>query len=328
MSVAAISSTGLLALLKSYAFLLVTFAKAFVYPAYLDPYRGYDAPTAAMTALVLAAAALAPAYTFFLVRRQPDNPRIRTLAFGLAFALITFLPASLSGPNLDIVGDRYGYFPLVGMFFAASSLVGHLVHSKRGTAPVAYVLVAICLALFVRRDWSRLADWENERTLFTASLRDNATNAYSLYSLGYLEAIEGNFAEADVLLRRSYEARPSSWRTLNALCYVRIHQDNPRAAEEYCEQSVALQPSNPRAWLNLASARVNRHAWSTGAEAASRAVELKPRSAEARYLRAACFANLGHIDDAKDDLRAALDLEPGHHGARNLLEQFRAKGIP
>jgi Flp pilus assembly protein TadD len=55
---------------------------------------------------------------------------------------------------------------------------------------------------------------------------------------------------------------------------------------------------------------------------------MKPRSAEAHYLRAACLANLGALPEARDEVGAALAIDPDHAGASNLLRQLQARGIP
>ncbi len=328
MSLDAVAGTPPLALAQSYTFLLATFMNALVYPAHLDQVRAYVAPSYTTAAVTLACAAALAAGLLASVRARPDDTRLRLALFGVAWGLLAFAPASLTGPNLEIVGDRYAYYPLVGAFLVVAALTDRAWPRQRAPQATLAVVVAACLGVHIECSRARLLDWKNDRTLYEASLRDNPSNPYPMYALGYLDALEGNFSSADLRLTRSLALRPRSWRTLNALCYVRLHQHEPATAEELCERSLALEASNPRAWINLASTRVNQRHWAAGRDAAEQAVAMKPRSAEARYLRAACLANMGALDAARDDLRVALEVEPTHAGARSLAAQLDTRRAP
>jgi protein O-mannosyl-transferase len=326
------ASTGVGAMVRCYAFLLTTFARALVYPAYLDPFRVYAPPAAWSAALVVAAAVAACGAAVAAIRLRPDDMRAREALFGLAWILISLSPTSLTGPNLDMVGERYAYFPFIGAFIALAPLVDAAWARARGAAPHAATAAAGLLIVGVVgsawRAGARVRDWATETTLEEASLRDDPDNPYALERLGGRDALEGRFESATALLTRSLAKSPGNARALTALCYVHLKERQPAVAEGECERSVAIDPGDPRAFINLAGARVNQRKWPSGLDAATRAVALKPRSAEARYLRAACLANLGALAEARDELRVALEIDPGHEGANSLLRQFRARGIP
>jgi tetratricopeptide (TPR) repeat protein len=323
-SVSVAASTGLWGIVRGYAFLLATLGRALVYPAYLDPYRSYVPPTLAQTAVVLAVVTLVGAGAMAAVRRRPDDARLRELLFALAWISIALAPAALAIPNVDIVGERYAYFPFVGAFSALAPLADAAMPRTRLVAAVIAALLVAC----VWRSRVRVVDWASETTLYEATLRDDPKNPYALYGLGEQAALAGRFDSASALLARSLALNPESARALTALCYVHLNQGQPAVAEDDCARAIAIQPANARSWMNLAAARVNQGKWAAGLAAATRAIEMKPRSAEAHYLRAACMANQGALAGARDEVRAALEIAPAHPGANSLLRQLLARGIP
>jgi tetratricopeptide (TPR) repeat protein len=338
MSLDAVTGTGFRTLLESFAFLLATYARALVAPRVLDPFRPYRPFDPAETWAILAAVVFLGNRALKVQRLHWRDPRGGAVVMGLGWILVGFAPVTLTGPNLEMVGDRYAYFPLLGAFFAACPLAALAADAVRARVPSPRVrhglaLAAAAVGLVVlgaacARTRARLLDWRSERTLFEASLRDDPTNAYALYSLGFLDATEGRLPEADRLLTAALDRKPGSWRTLNALCFVRLNQGRLRKAEDLCKESIGVNPSNPRAWVNLASAYVNGQRWPQGVEASSRAIQLKPEAPEPRYLRAVCLANLGDLAGARQDLDEALAHAPDHAGARDLVRQLDAREGP
>jgi len=343
MSIAALTGTGVHALAESFAFVLATYLRALVDPGILDPFRPYEPFEWLGTGAVLSLVGLTAAGLGFMVRRarrsEASDPRVGAIALGMGWLILGFLPVTPTGPNLEMVGDRYAYFPLLGVFIAGCATCSLVFEAAlRHAAPerqlAARLTIAASLAALALlgtealRTEARLVDWRDERSLFRASLRDDPGNAYALYSLGFLEAQEGDFAGAETDLGRSLARKPDAWRALNALCYVRMHEHHLQSAERLCRESLTRNAANPRAWINLASVYVNDHDWDAGREAASRAMILKPAAAEPHYLHAVCLANLGDLAGAREDLALTLAAEPGHLGAQSLLRQFAADGVP
>ncbi len=322
------ASTGAGAMVRCCAFLLATFGRALVYPAYLDPFRVYVAPSAVRAGVVVVAAAAACGAGVLVIRRRPDDARVREVVFALAWVLLSLVPLSITGPNLGMVGERFAYSPCVGAFLALAPVVDAACSRARAAAVFAAGLLLAGIVASAWRARDRVHDWATQTTLEEASLRDDPDNTFALARVGAREALEGRFEEATPLLARALAKSPTNARAWTALCYVHLNQGQPVVAEPECERGTELDPGDPRAWINLAGTRVNQHKWVSGLEAASRVATLKPRSAEAHYLRAACLANLGDLAQARQEVGVALEIEPGHPGAGSLLRQLRARGIP
>ncbi len=327
-SAPAFSAASLTAVALSYAFVLRTFVGALAFPTDLSPFRTYAPPSLREAAAVFGVVAVTGLALFLASRRWRRDARVSDMSFGLAWMLVGFAPVALAGPAFGMVGDRYAYFPLMGVFFIIGAVAESVWPRTAKARALAAAAVVACLVWLAWRSRVRILDWRTERVLYEATLRDDPENAYGLYALGALEAQAHRLAQADALLEHSLARDPGSWRTLDALCFVRLNQSRPTEAVAYCEKSAHIQPANPRTWINLASARVNQNEWALSLDAATRALLLKPRSAEAHYLRAVSLANLGDLEAGRAELARALELDPAHAGALSLLEQFNARGVP
>jgi Flp pilus assembly protein TadD len=274
----------------------------------------------------LVACGVVVAASVLAIRARPDEPRRRLFFVGVAWACLTLGPVAVTGPNLEMVGDRYAYLPLVGVFLALAALLDAALSTSGRRAVVAAFVAAPVLFAWTLRSRGRLAEWRDERTLFSASVRDDPANFYSVYSLGSLDAVEGRFAEAEPALVRADELRPGYWRTENALCFVWLNTGHYAKAERACLSSARHMPDNPRVWINLMTVYVRASQWPRCLEAAPSAIALRPRGAEPVYLRAVCKANLGDLPGAAADVRAALGFDASHAGANDLARQLRARG--
>jgi hypothetical protein len=297
---------------QSFLFLVGSFLRELVWPTTLDPFRPYEVPEGgALLATFAALAALVVAPVASL-RRRPENERARVAVFGVAWFVLTTLPSVVVGPTLAMVGDRYAYLPLVGLFIAIAALVSELGERyvlgwRIGAALGASVAVAgaVFTAVHAR-------DWRSDRALAASSLRSDPENPYALYWLGSEAAQHEHLDKADELLARSLARNPGSWRTWNAVCYLRLHQVRLDEAEAACHRSIELQPKNPRAWLNLASVYVRAERWKQALPAAERALALSPSMVEAHYLAGVSAANVGLYDVAEAHVRDGLAVEPTH----------------
>jgi tetratricopeptide (TPR) repeat protein len=333
-AVSLVAGTGVLALARSFLLLVVDYAARLVVPFRLDPMRPY-VPLPAWGS-VLAALGLA-AVTVGLVRahraRRAEHDRedepLRVALFGWLWFLTALAPISLTAPNLHLVGDRYAYFPTMGLCVMGAALATAAVERIRSPR-AGYVAGGVALIAALAqgaRTVARVRDWHDEETLFHASLRADPDDFYALYFLGQLLAQRGQLADAEPLLLHSIAQAPDEFRTHNALCFVLLNENELVRAEAECRTSLRLYEANPRAWANLASVYVRGGQWDACANAASHAVRIKEAYAEGHYLRAVCLANLGRIPEAVTEEHIALALDPSHPGARSLAEQMRAKGL-
>jgi Flp pilus assembly protein TadD len=329
-SLSVIASTGLIALVKSYLFTVATLVPRAFVPVRLDPFHPYvPLPIATAVTVGVVLCSLSVWLAWRALRTGADESA-RVAAFGWCWVLLGLVPASVTGPNLFMIGDRYAYLPMVGLIIMAHAALGPVLARLerrwgRRVLVVAGVVMAVAAAGQAWATVTRCPAWRNDRTLAEASVRAHPDNPYALYSLGMMALDAHNLDEAEPLLLRALRGNPLSWRTPNAICVLRLRQGRLVEARASCERSLALNPKNPRAWVNLASVDVKQRDWERAMAASLRAVEIKPHFAEARYLAAVSAANLGRRSEAHEHLRAGLEQDPSHVGLLDLQRQLERR---
>ena len=311
-SLAPVTNTGVRALAESFLFLVGTFLRELVWPATLDPFRPYVAlPVGALLVVVVVLVAMI-AVPIAAFRRERESALSRLAIFGVAWFVLATVPSAVVGPTLAMIGDRYAYMPMVGLFLALGAALG-APRAMRPRASAVWSTLGAALALA----WGvctqlHARDWRDDDTLAKSSLASDPENPYALYWLGSDAAQHGQLEKADQLLARSIARNPGSWRTWNAICFLRLRQDRLAEAEPACKEAIERHPLNPRAWVNLASVYVRGGRWQEALTSADRALVLKPGYAEAHYLAAVSAANLGLYPVASSHVEAGLRVEGTH----------------
>jgi Flp pilus assembly protein TadD len=318
-------------LVKGYAFNLLTFLPRLLVPFETTAFRPYDPPSWQATGMVLAAVAAITGLAGWSATQWPSS-RSRALVWGWSWFLLTLLPTAVSGPKLEVVGDRYAYLPAVGLAIVVASAVDAGLDLLRcqGCSRVAFALAAsvfglgwLCLAW---QSGNRVRDWRSDKTVFEAELRANPSNHVAHRSLGAILAREGRFDDARERLVLAVGFAPSDWRAWNVLCFTELNRNRLADAEAACRNSVRGATLDPSPWVNLASVLARGGRWTETIQVAQRALFLKNDHAEATYLVAVSLANLGRIPEAAQEAHRVLSLQPDHGGARSLLAQIRERG--
>jgi Flp pilus assembly protein TadD len=85
------------------------------------------------------------------------------------------------------------------------------------------------------------------------------------------------------------------------------------------EQAVKLDPQMARAWYNLGLAYAAQGKTGSALDALVRAESLDAQSAQIPYARATVLAQLGRVSEARQATQRALEIQPGHPQAQELL---------
>ncbi len=329
-SLSVVAETGLWTLVESYLYTFATLVPRAFVPYGLDPFHPYAAlslPANVALGILLFAVT---GWLGWRALRSGSEPHARLSAFGWCWLVLGLVPASLTGPNLFMIGDRYAYLPFVGLLILCHAEVSALTTRLRNLTHRADVIVGAAVALAsLGQAWAlarRIPDWKDDKTLAEASARSHTNNPYALYTLGTMAIDGGDLDRAERLLLVAADGNPRCWRTANALCVLRMRQGRYGEALPQCQRSLAIHGSNPRAWVNLASVHVNEKRWQLALETSLKAVEVKPFFPEARYLAAVSYANLGDLDRAREHLAVGLAEDPTHAGLIDLQAQMARRG--
>lgn len=96
----------------------------------------------------------------------------------------------------------------------------------------------------------------------------------------------------------------------------------PGQALTCLEEAAKLDPLYPQAWYNLGLARSAANNPEGALEALSHAENLSTTSAQIPYARATIYARLGRVREARLAANRALELQPGHQDAVQLLRML------
>jgi tetratricopeptide (TPR) repeat protein len=223
-------------------------------------------------------------------RARPGQAHARTAAFGYVWFLGSLSPHVLSLPLLGLWANRYGYFPLLGLLLllagGVAALQAHPLALARRALPV---LIAVCAALALLQTHAAAALWQDDLTLYAASVVADPTDGRALYH--YAHAVR--------------------------------KRDGCRAAVPLLARASQLDPRYPRSQRNLAGCLLDLNEAALAVVPATRAVELEPMVAAHHYNLGAALALSGQRDRGVAELHRALQLEPTHAAARKLLTRLQ-----
>jgi hypothetical protein len=262
-------------------------------PIYDTPEFAVDPPR---VAIELAGLVLLP-LVFWIAERRGWRP----LSWAAAWILILLLPAILF-PLVTYMADRYLYAPSLGFCWALAAgilAVASRVSSATAVrAAVAAGLTALPLALFTARTLQAMPVWRNSETLWTHAIQ-----------------------------------RSRDFRARNNLAQVRLGQKRYDDAERLYREASAVD--NIVSHQGLATVYYSQRRYDDALREIDRAFEIAATRrvdpadmAELEYTRGAIHWVRNDRARAIASWEAALQVQPGHAGARQWLATARGESPP
>lgn len=144
-------------------------------------------------------------------------------------------------------------------------------------------------------------------------------------SLAYCLSLLGRSDEAVEALRTACRLAPKDAQFRYRLGLALNEAGQVSEAAKALEETVKLEPEFTRAWYNLGLAYHALQRSEDALGALSKAEFTEPASAEIPYARATILLRLGQAAEARAAARRALDIQPGHAGAANLIHALSAQ---
>lgn len=135
--------------------------------------------------------------------------------------------------------------------------------------------------------------------------------------------VEAARAEIDTALR----LKPNFTDAILLLTQLDISEGNIEAAINGTRSLVALEPNNPGRLYQLGVLYVADEDRESAIQAFTAALDRDPSYANARYLRAVQYFELGRVDEAIAELEIVRDLNPDNQVVDTLIEQIRSGEI-
>ena len=276
----------------------------------------------------LAVVAVVPVLGWWTWHRAP------AAALGLGVLALTFaIVSNLAFPIGTIMAERLVYLPSAGFCLAVAVLLERATRPaarRRGPpspsarapredagaslarvrTPRLAVPLAIVLALYAVRTWSRNGVWRDRLTFFSTMIVEAPESARSQREFGAVMADFGKFDLARAAFERSLVIKPDDPATLynlgNALLQERRFDD---AIATY-QRALAVKPDFADPMVNLGNAESLRGDHQAALEWMNRALVLTPRSATLHMNIANELFRLGRYPEARAEYEAALVIAP------------------
>lgn len=280
-----------------------------IWPAHLAVFYPLLKPGWPVVMLAAAVLLLISALVWWRAKFQPY------LAAGWLWYLGTLVPViGLLQVGDQAMADRYSYFPLIGIFFAATWAAKDCAQrfhiSNHWLATTAVLMLAGCLMLTE----NQLRYWHDSVTLFTHALEVTPDNAYTRLNLG--EALQEENRPNDALAeyRRALKLDPARFEVYNNIGRLLNDEGKPAEALDYCRTAVALnQKSSPsHNALGVVLAELGR--LNDALAEFSEAARLDPNSAAPHFQTGRVLLKLGRDAEAVTQFQDALHIEPDNFG--------------
>ncbi len=238
--------------------------------------------------------------------------RWRFIWFGAGFCAIAAIPAMTIVLAVDrqfVTADRYGYFPLVGVFFSIIAMRNVLVGKWR----VGYnVLLAVALLLCTWRTWQQTEIWSQSGALWQHVLVGDPGVYQAYNSLGNYYYDNDRLDDALTAYQQAIELRPDVARPwLNQAILLERLGQVPAAAQS-CRRAIRLQPDAIAARLNLAGLYQRQETYDQAIVEFAAVLAIDPRHTGAMYYIGVCWQALGDPDQALAAFEKLVDADPGN----------------
>jgi tetratricopeptide (TPR) repeat protein len=225
-------------------------------------------------------------------RRIGSGPLVAVLFFiGTLLPCLGFV--DVYPMRFSYVADHFQYHASIGLLALAAAAGAMLLDGGRARLrlPVAVLVLSVLGTL----TWRQGYVYESARTLWEDTIAKNPDAFLAHHNLGYLYALDGDFARARELIRHSFELNPRYEVALNSMGVITL-QARPVTRAHLAEAARYFQ----------------------------RAVEIRPVYFKARFDLAKTLYLLRRVDAAFEQARWAHEISPTHEGAKRLYEQLTA----
>ncbi len=168
--------------------------------------------------------------------------------------------------------------------------------------------------------------YENARAAFEKALENNPTSPLPYVSLAELELLHGQRDLALQYLEKALERKQNLALAHYISSQIYADRQDFVHALPAAVRAVELAPNDTQAWYNAGVIAYAAKDYVNAAVALEQALALQPQFANALYVLALSYVELGRNTDAIRTLTALDNLDPGQEVVQQLLGQLQAGG--
>lgn len=252
--------------------------------------------------------------------------RLRPIAFGLFWFLLTLLPTSLI-PLAEVMNDHRLFLPYVGLtasvcwsvhllFEAAAARLGGRYRMDRIAVFVIFGLLIGCgYGTYVRNNV-----WHSEESLWRDVTLKSPKNPRGLMNYGLALMARGDYVVAESYFRKALLLAPRYPNLYVNLGIVEAETGRPQQAERNFRRAVSLSPKWPDGYYWYADFLKKQKRDVLAIHFAKKTLLLAPAYLDARKLLLSIYRESGRYDEMRRLAQQTLAIAPGDAEVARYLE--------
>jgi tetratricopeptide (TPR) repeat protein len=245
------------------------------------------------------------------------RPRLRPIALGLFWFLITLAPAAIM-PLAEVENDHRMFLPFIGLSLAVTSAAA-LLYEATSRKPV---WAAACLAIlgaYGAGAHARNKVWLNDETLWYDVTQKSPHNGRGLMNYGLTQMQQGKFPRALEYFERALQYTPNySYLHVN-LGIARGALNDHARAEQHFQKAIVLADADGLPYFYYGRYLKERGRSAESIQQLRASIERNPLQTDARALLMQTYAETGHSNDLRLLAIDTLRLIPNDAGAKAWL---------
>jgi protein O-mannosyl-transferase len=238
--------------------------------------------------------------------------RWREISWALFWIVLTLSPALAVSRISMPVSERNLYLASVGYCLAIAILVSKL------NWRYASVLSAVVAGLFAVGTLQRLPVWQDDLTLYAATLRKHPDASIVRMNLATELARRARLPEAIEQLDIVLATNPSETSVLSNKALLKSRQGDWQAVSEICSKALSVDANMVPCITLSAVADQQRGDLTSALQKLDRAIDVAPHSYEAHYYRGNVYSQMRRFDAAISEYEQAFASQPTAETLNNL----------
>ncbi|MCP3983751.1 MAG: tetratricopeptide repeat protein [bacterium] len=247
------------------------------------------------------------------------GPLVAMLFFvGTLSPLLGFIP--LYTFWYTYVADHYQYVASLGPIALFAGVSVPWARRHLGPNPSA-ALALLVLGLLGAQSFEQSRIYESRETLWRDTLAKHPSSWMAHANLGRYLLTEQRYLEALDAYRGALEIRPETYRAHLGMARAQMELGKEASVLVHLRAALEIEPDAYQGRQMLAQLYARRGDAKQALAECREMIRIRPRHAHPHYLLGGVLLQLGRHEEARTHFLRALELDPGHSGARRALER-------
>lgn len=243
----------------------------------------------------------------------------KKIFFALSFFLINLLPSIMPIKVAWIVAERYVYLASLGFFIILALLLKKL-EKLFQIKNLSYILFFSLIAVYSFLTIQRNNDWQNQDTLWLATVKASPTSAKAHNNMGDVYGRQGNLEMSLAEFQKAIELNPDYADATHNIGNTYLQMGNLEKAVEFFQKAIDLNPHLEESYVQLAAIFIEQKDFAQAESWVKKGLSINPNSAKLYNTLGVIEFKKGNLDKAKNNFQKAVEIDPKFIPAKKNLE--------